>query len=137
VNTTDYVYTNSSKSEIPDRTPEDLRYPSDSSAGKSGKQQFQEKSEHYRQLASEKLEQSRIPAARAIDRAAAALESRTRQWPTAHKAAEKLHDMAGYVRGHDVETMKNDASRAMKVNPGRSLLIAAAAGFILGRAFRR
>jgi ribosomal protein L16/L10AE len=139
VNTSDYIYTNSANDGA-DQTAEEPKYPSDTSVSRRQKfdqEQIRLKAQEYGRLASEKIEQNRVPAARAIDRAAAALESRTRQWPTAHRAAERLHGVAGYVRDNDMETMKSDATRAVKGSPGRSLMIAAVAGFVLGRIFRR
>jgi hypothetical protein len=53
------------------------------------------------------------------------------------RAADKLETTAGYVRQHEVSHMAADAGRAIRSNPGRSLMVAAAAGFLLARAFSR
>ena len=54
----------------------------------------------------------------------------------AHSAAEKLESTAGYIREHDVRAMLSDVGDMVKRNPGPSLLIAVAIGFLIGRAFR-
>jgi ElaB/YqjD/DUF883 family membrane-anchored ribosome-binding protein len=54
----------------------------------------------------------------------------------AHSTAEKLESTADYIREHDVKTMFSDVEDVVRRNPGPSLLIAAAIGFLIGRAFR-
>jgi ElaB/YqjD/DUF883 family membrane-anchored ribosome-binding protein len=55
----------------------------------------------------------------------------------ASAAAERLSATADYVRDHDAKRMMADVETAVKNNPGPALLIAAAFGFVLGRAFTR
>ena len=55
----------------------------------------------------------------------------------AHATAEHLGKAADYVRTHDVRRMMEDIERVVKDNPGPSLLLAAIAGFVAGRAIAR
>ena len=54
----------------------------------------------------------------------------------AHSAAEKVDAVAGYLQGHDTKQMMADVQAIVKKNPGPSILIAAAVGFLIGRALR-
>ena len=54
-----------------------------------------------------------------------------------HQASEWLNHSADYIREIDLEKIKNDLRNEVKKNPGRSLLIAGAAGLVLGVVFRR
>jgi ElaB/YqjD/DUF883 family membrane-anchored ribosome-binding protein len=76
--------------------------------------------------------------------AASAVRDRADQLPGgpkvqefAHAAAERLSTTADYVRSHDAKHMLSDVKRVVKNNPGPSLVIAAAFGFVLGRALTR
>lgn len=53
------------------------------------------------------------------------------------QASGWLAGAADYVRDADPSQMKTDIQRQVRSNPGRSLLIAGAAGLILGALFRR
>jgi CHASE3 domain sensor protein len=55
----------------------------------------------------------------------------------ADKAATFLDDAAGYVREVDPQQLKTDVQEQVRRNPGRALLIAGAAGLLLGVLFRR
>lgn len=90
-----------------------------------------------------KVDEKRGPAADALDSAASSLHEKAEDLPggdtvrsVAHSAAEKLESTAGYIREHDVRAMLSDVEDVVKRNPGPSLLIAAAIGFLVGRAFR-
>jgi ElaB/YqjD/DUF883 family membrane-anchored ribosome-binding protein len=48
-----------------------------------------------------------------------------------------LSDAASYVRDVDPQQIKTDIQDEVKRNPGRALLIAGAAGLLLGVLFRR
>ena len=52
-------------------------------------------------------------------------------------AAEWLDRSSDYVRGMDPQQLRTDVENQVRRNPGRSLLIAGAAGLILGAIFRR
>ncbi len=76
--------------------------------------------------------------------AASAVRDRADQLPGgpkvqqfAHAAAERLSTTADYVGRHDAKHMLADAERVVKNHPGLSLVIAAAFGFVLGRALTR
>ncbi|HVF91364.1 MAG TPA: hypothetical protein VNH22_14965 [Blastocatellia bacterium] len=53
------------------------------------------------------------------------------------QASEWLNRSADYIRDMDVNKVKSDVQNEVKRNPGRSLLIATAAGLVLGAIFRR
>jgi ElaB/YqjD/DUF883 family membrane-anchored ribosome-binding protein len=55
----------------------------------------------------------------------------------AEKASSFLDGAAGYVRNVDPQKLKTDVEEGVKRNPGRALLIAGAAGLLLGVLFRR
>jgi ElaB/YqjD/DUF883 family membrane-anchored ribosome-binding protein len=76
--------------------------------------------------------------------AASAVRDRADQLPGgqkvqqfAHVAAERLSTTADYMRSHDTKGMLADVERVVKNNPGPSLVIAAAFGFVIGRALTR
>ncbi|MBV9503241.1 MAG: hypothetical protein JO138_28030 [Acidobacteriaceae bacterium] len=93
--------------------------------------------------ATDKVDEKRGPAADALENAAATIHEKAENLPggetvrsVAHSAADKLESTAGYIREHDVRAMLTDVEDVVKRNPGPSLLIAAAIGFLIGRAFR-
>jgi ElaB/YqjD/DUF883 family membrane-anchored ribosome-binding protein len=93
--------------------------------------------------ATDKIDEKREPAADALASAASSLHEKAEDLPggetvrsVAHSTAEKLESTAGYIREHDVKAMMSDVEDIVKRNPGPSLLIAAAIGFLIGRAFR-
>ena len=57
------------------------------------------------------------------------------------KASEKvaggMRSTADWLRNNDLETMRDGIEKEVRTNPGRSLLVAAVAGYLLGKAFRR
>jgi ElaB/YqjD/DUF883 family membrane-anchored ribosome-binding protein len=53
------------------------------------------------------------------------------------KASEILNTSASYIRDMDPQKVKTDIQDQVRRNPGRSLLIAGAAGLILGALLRR
>lgn len=94
--------------------------------------------------AAEKLDSSRTAAADRLDDAAAAVSQRAADLPggekvrdLAHAAADRLSTTADYVRSHDMNRMMADVESVVKNNPGPALLVAAAFGFLLGRALTR
>jgi ElaB/YqjD/DUF883 family membrane-anchored ribosome-binding protein len=93
--------------------------------------------------ARDKIDEKRGPTADALENAASTLHDKAEDLPggatvksVAHSAAEKLESTAGYIREHDIRGMLSDVEDIVKRNPGPSLLIAAAMGFFIGRAFR-
>jgi|SRR6185312_314645 len=93
--------------------------------------------------ATEQINSKRGPAADALEGAASKIHEKAGSLPggdtvqsAAHSTAEKLQSTADYVREHDVKSMLSDVEEIVRRNPGPSLLIAAAVGFLIGRAFR-
>jgi hypothetical protein len=52
-------------------------------------------------------------------------------------AIDWLHNSADYIEGMEPKKIKDDITEQVRRNPGKSLLVAAAAGVILGAIFRR
>ena len=53
------------------------------------------------------------------------------------KVAGGMEMSADWLRNNDLNSMKESIEKEVKTNPGRSLLVAAVAGYLLGKAFRR
>ena len=87
----------------------------------------------------------KVTVADKLKQAAEALEQKTAgagERPTAvagygSQAAGWLNSSADYIRDMDPKQVKTDVQNEVRRNPGRSLLIAGAAGLILGALFRR
>ncbi len=93
--------------------------------------------------ATAQVDAKRGPAADALESAASTIHEKAEGLPggesvksVAHSAADKLESTAGYIREHDVKSMLADVEHMVRRNPGPSLLVAAAIGFLIGRAFR-
>ena len=93
------------------------------------------------ETATDTLDRQRDSAASGLETAASAIHSRADQLPggetvsgLAHSAADTLTSTADYVRQNDVKSMLADVEQIVKKNPGPSLLVAAAVGFLVGRA---
>jgi ElaB/YqjD/DUF883 family membrane-anchored ribosome-binding protein len=90
------------------------------------------------------LDQKRSTAADGLDTAASALHDRADDLPggetvrnVARATADRLSTGADYVRSHDAKRMMADVESFVKSHPGPALAIAAAFGFLLGRALSR
>ena len=90
------------------------------------------------------IDDSRSTAADGLDTAASALQDRADDLPggetvrnVARATADRLSTSADYVRSHDAKRMMADVETFVKSNPGPALAIAAAFGFLLGRALSR
>jgi ElaB/YqjD/DUF883 family membrane-anchored ribosome-binding protein len=90
------------------------------------------------------LDEKRSTAADGLDTAASALHDRADHLPggetvrnVARATADRLSTGADYVRSHDAKHMMADVESFVKSNPGPALAIAAAFGFVLGRALSR
>ena len=90
------------------------------------------------------IDESRSTAADGLDAAASALHDRAEDLPggetvrnVARATADRLGSSAEYVRTHDAKRMMADVESFVKSNPGPALAIAAAFGFLLGRALSR
>lgn len=94
--------------------------------------------------AADAIDEGRSRAAESLDSAVDTLKDRARNLPGgervtefAHAAADRLGKAADYVRDNDVRRMMSDVKSVVSKNPGPSLLIAAAFGFLVGRALTR
>ena len=90
------------------------------------------------------IDESRSTAADGLDAAASALHERAADLPggetvrnVARATADRLGSSAEYVRTHDAKRMVADVESFVKSNPGPALAVAAAFGFLLGRAMSR
>ena len=90
------------------------------------------------------IDDSRSTAADGLDAAASALRDRVDDLPggetvrnVARATAERLSSGADYVRSHDAKRVMADVETFVKSNPGPALAVAAAFGFLLGRALSR
>ena len=66
-----------------------------------------------------------------------AIEGDNRLAQVSDKVAGGMQATADFLRDADLQGMKTGIERQVKEHPGRTLLIAAGLGYILGRAFRK
>ena len=90
------------------------------------------------------VEDGRAAMAGRLEETASAVRERSESLPggarvrqVAQTAADGLTTTAGYVRTHDLKGVVDDVEAVVKNNPGPALLVAAAFGFLLGRAVAR
>jgi ElaB/YqjD/DUF883 family membrane-anchored ribosome-binding protein len=95
-------------------------------------------------IAADKVNEGREMAADRLESAASTVHERADQLPGgpkvkefAHAAADRLSTTADYVRSRDAARMMEDVEGLVKNNPGPALVVAAAFGFLLGRALSR
>ena len=113
----------------------------------NAKTAVQELTERVRTSAGEAaaaIADSRSTAADGLDTAASALHDRADDLPGgdtvrnfARSTADRLSSSAEYVRRNNGKRMASDAETFVRNNPGPALVVAAAFGFLLGRAFSR
>jgi len=128
--------------------PERSTYPERSSDASLGDKisdtatQVKQKASDLGQMAADKIDNNRDAAATGLDKAASTLHEKAESLPggekvtsLAHATADKLSTTADYVRTHDVNRMMGDVETLVKNNPGPALLVAAAVGFLVARAF--
>jgi vacuolar-type H+-ATPase subunit H len=53
------------------------------------------------------------------------------------KVAGGMHSTADWLRNNDLDSMKNGVEEQVRSNPGRALLVAAVAGYLIGKVIRR
>jgi len=94
--------------------------------------------------ATKKVDDGRSMVADRLDSAVSAVQDRVGQLPggqrvkeLASAAADRFSTTADYMRTHDAKGMMSDVETVVKNNPGPALLVAAAFGFVLGRALTR
>jgi ElaB/YqjD/DUF883 family membrane-anchored ribosome-binding protein len=91
----------------------------------------------------DRLDETRARAADGIEGAASALQEGANRLAgerlsnLANNAADRLNLTADYVRDNNVNRMMEDVGTLVRNNPGPSLVIAAAFGFLIGRAVMR
>ena len=93
--------------------------------------------------AADAVDERRSTAADGFESAASTLRDKAGSLPggdtvnrAASAAANSLTSTADYVRTHNVNRMLSDVESMVKNNPGPTLLVAAAFGFLVGRAMR-
>ena len=116
----------------------------DSNATADVKTAARDMTEGARKAAAATIDESRSTAADGLDAAASALHDRAEDLPggetvrnVARATADRLGSSAEYVRTHDAKRMMADVESFVKSNPGPALAVAAAFGFLLGRALSR
>lgn len=109
----------------------------------SGTAKAREQMSEAADRAEDRLEGARRPFADKLHGAADTIRERASHLPggesiagAAHSTADKLETSASYIESHDTRQMMQDFMAVVKRNPTQSLLIAAALGFLLARAFR-
>jgi len=132
-----------------DRVSNAIRTTSDSVGGVGAElseraSQMKDKVSNIARTAVETIDGRRATTADGLETAASTLHERADRLPGgekvsefAHAAADRLNTTADYVRTHDINRMKTDVKTLVKNNPGPALLVAAAFGFLLGRAMTR
>ena len=110
----------------------------------NGANEVRESISDLARTAKQTVDDTRQTAAERLGSAASAVRDRADQFPGgpkvhqfAHAAADRLSTTADYMRSHDAKRMLADVGRVVKNNPGPSLVIAAAFGFVIGRALTR
>jgi ElaB/YqjD/DUF883 family membrane-anchored ribosome-binding protein len=96
------------------------------------------------ETATDKVNEGREVAANRLENVASTVHERADQLPGgpkvkkfAHGAADRLSTTADYLRNRDATRMMADVESLVKNNPGPALVVAAAFGFLLGRALSR
>jgi len=100
-----------------------------------------EKAQELGENAAEKIDETRRSTAGALETAAGKMhetaDAGAQKLSSAmHSAAEGVQNTATYLRDHDARQMMGDVENVVRKHPGQSLLVAAAVGFLVGRAFR-
>lgn len=93
--------------------------------------------------ATEKLDAQRDTVAGGLDTVATTLRDKAETIPggdkttqAAQTAADKIESASTYLRQHEVNDMMSDLETAVRTHPTESLVVALAAGFLLGRALK-
>jgi ElaB/YqjD/DUF883 family membrane-anchored ribosome-binding protein len=99
------------------------------------------KVQEWGDTATSKIDEQRVTAAGALETTAgkmhdAADTGAEKISSAVHSAAEGVQSTATYLREHDTSQMLSDLGNVVRSRPAQSLLIAAAIGFLVGRAFR-
>lgn len=99
-----------------------------------------EQASHAVHAATGKVDAQRDTVAGSLDTVATQLRERAEMIPggertteAAQTAARGIESASGYVREHDVNDMMSDLERVVRSHPTESLIVALAAGFLVGR----
>ena len=65
-----------------------------------------------------------------------ALENDARMTKVSNKVASGMESTADWIRDADLDSLRTGIERQVKEHPGRTLLIAAGLGYLIGKAFR-
>ena len=113
-------------------------------AGRDVTQRAREAAHSVSDVAHETIDTGRSAVAASLDSTASTVRDRAEELPGgegvrrfARRAADRLEGGADYVRTRDPKQMVSDVDSLIKNNPGPALLVAAAFGFIVGRALSR
>lgn len=89
----------------------------------------------------DKIDEKRVAAAGAMRDAASTMHESADKIPDipamTHQAARRMESTADYLDNHDTRQFISDIGAVVKNSPVPSLMIAALAGFIIGRTLRR
>ena len=124
----------------------DQTLPRDAGIGKNGK--TQEKQGGWAERAAARLNETRKPIAEKLRGAAEAIQGQARSLyegehisegvsDVAYGAAERVESTADYLESNDISEMARDAVEVVRRNPLPAMAVAAAVGFLLGRALGR
>jgi len=101
---------------------------------------LKEKSQELGRQTINKIDQNRVAAANALRGTANSLHESADKLPNvpdlAHSAARRVESMADYLESRDTRQFMGDIGQVVKRNPLPSLVIAAFAGFLIGRSLR-
>ena len=117
----------------------DSTYPKGENPAVERVAQIKDQASDLARAAVDRMEGSRSTTAEGLASAASTLHGQADRLPggekitgIAHTAADRLSTTADYVRTHDLDQMLTHVKRLVKNNPGPSLLVAAAFGFLVG-----
>ena len=101
---------------------------------------LKEKTQEIGRTAMDKLDQNRVAAASTLRGTANSLHETADKLPNVpemtHSAARKVESMADYLETKDTRQFLGDIGAVVKRNPMPSLVVAALAGFLIGRSLR-
>lgn len=96
-----------------------------------------EKASGLGRKATERMDQTREATASRLERAGGALHNQADKVSSAtHATARKVEAMGSYLREHTVGDIASEVRDVMVRNPGKTIGIALAAGFLIGHALK-
>lgn len=101
---------------------------------------LKEKTQEFGRAAISKIDENRVAAASALRGTASSIHESADKLPNvpdlAHSAARGVDSVANYLESRDTRQFLGDIGSVVKRNPVPSLLVAACAGFLIGRSIR-